>query len=339
MNAVHAPAAAQGFSAKAVSLIAVVLGFLLSTPIMAAADPESLQTEHFNIVFSPANRRLATELARLCEEIYDEVVADVGVAPRPGIEVIIAQSHETFLARQPHAMKAPEWAAGLAYPERNLMILKAPDAALYGSIDPFRTFRHELAHLVLHQALAGIRIPRWLDEGLAMYEAKEWTLRTTAVISAVTLKKNYIPLGNLKDAFPVDFNAAERAYAQSFSMVSYLFHNFGRQKFHDFIISLKSGLTLSQSAQEGFGLSFYELEKGWHRHLRLRYTWVPVVTSSAALWFLVSMIFLYVYRRKMKRAREKVLEWELEEMWESGGQWIRRPPKFLPDFPDEDDGE
>lgn len=312
---------------------------LLILPISPSHGGQSLElieTEHFKIRFSQKDRRLAEELSRVCEAIYDAIVSDVGVPPRPGVEVVVARTHEAFLNSQPHRMKAPDWAAGLAYPDRNLMILKAPAAARYGTIDPFRTFRHELAHLVLHQALSGVAIPRWLDEGLAMYEAGEWTFRTTAVISATTLKQNYIPMGNLRDRFPADLATAERAYAQSFSMVAYLFNRFGRERFRDFVVHIKQGRTLSQSTQEAFGLTFYDLETGWHRYLRLRYTWVPVVTSSAALWSLVTLIFLYAYVRKTRRTREKIMEWELEEMWEAGGPSAGRG-KFLPDFPEDED--
>ncbi len=304
-----------------------------------AGTTESLWTAHFHITFAERDRRLAESLAKLSESVYDEIVADVGVPPRPGIEIYLAGSHEDFLKRQPHSDKAPEWAAGLAYPERNLMILKTPRAALFGKIDPFRTFRHELAHLTLHQAMEGVPIPRWLDEGLAMYEAREWTFRTTAVISAVTLKKKFIPLATLNHAFPVDFNEAEAAYAQSFSMISWLMNRFGRKDFQTFILNLNERKTLSRSSEAAFGMTFYELEKRWHRWLRIRYTWIPVVTSTAALWFIMTLIFLYAYYRKKRHAREKVVEWELEDMWEEeeGHPPPQRRSKFLPDVPDDED--
>lgn len=281
-----------------------------------ALDTGLISTRHFNFFFSPQDQKLAEYLSGLSEKIYDEIVSDAGVEPRAGIQIYIEHTHEAFLDRQPHPVKAPEWAAGLAYPELNLVILKAPHAALYGTIDPVKTFRHELSHLILHQALIGARLPKWLDEGFAMYEAREWTLRTTAVITAVTLKKRFIPLTSLEHEFPVAFSEAEVAYAQSFSMVSYLLSTHGREAFHQFILNLKKGKTLNQCMQNAFGLSFYELELRWHKYLRLRYTWIPVITSSAALWFLVSVSFFFVYLRKKHQARQTVMEWELEDMWE-----------------------
>ncbi len=304
----------------------------------ASETPSSLETTHFRIFFSDEDERLAAALAAEAETIYADVVGDIGVAPRPGIDVYIEHTHEAFRRRQPQQEKVPEWAVGLAYPAHNLIILKAPAAALHGTVDPFRNFRHELAHLTLHQALRGVRVPRWLDEGLAMYEAREWTLRTTAVISALTLKKAYIPLAALTNEFPVSVGEAEAAYAQSFSMVAYLLNRQGRERFHEFIRQVQAGKTLSQSTQAAFGLSFYDLEQRWHRYLRIRYTWVPVITSSAALWFVASLLFLWVYARKRRAAQRKVAEWELEEMWEAGHPGERRRSKFLPDVP-EDEGD
>jgi hypothetical protein len=282
----------------------------------SARQSSSLSTPHFLFTFSSPDRRLAEHLASLSEKIFTEIVSDIGVEPRPGIEIFIEHTHEAFLNRQPGAVKAPEWAAGLAYPELNLIILKAPHAALYGTIDPVRTFRHELAHLTLHQALAGVQIPKWLDEGFAMYEAKEWTFRTTAVITAATLKKTFIPLTSLNHEFPVAFEEAEVAYAQSFSMVAYLLNKYGGAAFHTFVLSLKQKKSISRSTQDAFGLSFYELEQRWHRYLRIRYTWIPIITSTATLWFLFTLVFVVVYLRKKSQAKQKVMEWELEEMWD-----------------------
>ncbi len=315
--------------------------FICLSPVKAYArsgtGKHTIRTPHFQITFSERDRRLAESLAKISGTLYQSVVTDVGIPPRPGIRVYLAESHEDFMERQPQGDRAPEWAAGLAYPDRNLMILKAPRAALFGTIDPFQTFRHELAHLTLHQAMAGGIIPRWLDEGLAMYEAREWTFRTTAVISALTLKKKFIPLATLNHAFPVDFNEAEAAYAESFSMISWLMNRFGRKAFQTFILGLKERKTLSQSSAAAFGMTFYELENRWHRWLRLRYTWIPVITSTATLWFLMTLIFLYVYYRKKRHVREKVVEWELEDLWEAEEGPPPRRPKFLPDSPDEED--
>lgn len=288
---------------------------LLPFPVHAReADP--ISTEHFQYHFSEPDRRLAVHLSSVGEEIYREIVADIGAEPRPEIAVFIEHTHEAFVGRQPSRVKAPEWAAGLAYPDRNLILLKAPHAALYGTIDPVRTLRHELAHLALHQALSGVPFPKWLDEGFAMYEAREWTFRTTAVITARTLQKKFIPMTSLSHEFPVDFSEAEAAYAQSFSLVAYLLSRYGREAFHLFVRNIRQGRTISQSTQGAFGRSFYELERKWQRYLRIRYTWIPLVTSTAAIWFVFTLVFLAVYFRKRRQARQKVMEWELEDMWE-----------------------
>jgi len=46
---------------------------------------------------------------------------------------------------------------------------------LRADADPARTLRHELAHLVLHDAVH-ISMPLWFEEGYAVYAAGEWDL-------------------------------------------------------------------------------------------------------------------------------------------------------------------
>jgi len=46
----------------------------------------------------------------------------------------------------------------------------------------------------------------------------------------------------------------------------------------------------------------------------MRYTWIPLLTSTGSLWFLASLVFLAAYVRKKFTSRAKVEEWSKEEI-------------------------
>src|SRR5581483_8848147 len=94
--------------------------------------------------------------------------------PRPAERVLIAiaPDHAHFKAWAGPA--APEWGAGLAFPEKHEIVLQGHTAPSTAG-NPSLTLRHELAHLALHEyfGTAGDAIPRWFDEGYACYAAGE----------------------------------------------------------------------------------------------------------------------------------------------------------------------
>jgi hypothetical protein len=88
----------------------------------------------------------------------------------------------------------------------------------------------------------------------------------------------------------------------------------GKQRFRDFVIALGKGYRFGHASRNILGEDFHTLEQNWHRHLRRRYTWVPLLTSTGTLWFLASLVFLAAYVRKKLGARAKVAEWSREEV-------------------------
>jgi len=64
--------------------------------------------------------------------------------------------------------RAPRWGAALAMPRSRTILLRA-------DVDPGTTLQHELAHLVLNEAIRS-RVPLWFDEGYAVWAAGEWGL-------------------------------------------------------------------------------------------------------------------------------------------------------------------
>jgi hypothetical protein len=49
------------------------------------------------------------------------------------------------------------------------------------------------------------------------------------------------------------------------------------------------------------------------------FSWIPVITSVSALWFMMAMIFIYGYMRKKRQAEQRLREMAEEEGQE--GTW------------------
>ena len=78
----------------------------------------------------------------------------------------------------------------------------------------------------------------------------------------------------------------------------------------------------SRAVIDAYGMSWDRVDERWQRYLRLRFSWIPLCTSTGTLWCVVSLIFLWGYVRKRRAVRCLRKRWEREEgaaMGQTGG--------------------
>jgi hypothetical protein len=270
-------------------------------------------TPHFAFYFHAQDERVIKQLIDEAEEFRKKVVGDVGVDFTEATDVYLAPSLEEYQKLQPRG-KVPAWSVGVAYPASNLIVMRSPRTARRGSIDLRKVFIHELSHMALGKAFRGReRVPRWLDEGVALYESKQWDFSRMSTMTVAVLTDSLIPLFEITHSFPREAEKAKLAYAQSFYLVSFLVSQYGRERFHGFIKDYSGGKGLDPVLMEVYGIGLYELEEKWRDYLKLRFSWIPIATSTTTLWFLAAIALILGYLKKRRAARLKLEQWEREE--------------------------
>ncbi|MBN2439173.1 MAG: hypothetical protein JXL20_11315 [Deltaproteobacteria bacterium] len=297
---------------KAIPAIFGLLLTFMAGPTPAAGELR-LENDRFVIWYASGDDRIAAELGRESVPIRKRIIADIGVDFPGKTEIRICPSIEAFREAQPRGTWIPLWAVGVAYPEENLIILRAPRAVKRNRIDVLAVFAHEFSHIALGRALTGVAIPVWLNEGLAIYEAREWTFSRIAVLTRAVLTDRLIPLPVLTLSFPAETEPAELAYAESFMFVSFLINKVGREAFHRLIRDYTHRGDLEGALRRGTGMNLADLEECWLLYLKIRVSWIPIITSVSALWFVVALIFIYGYMRKKRQAKRRLIEMEREE--------------------------
>jgi len=291
----------------------VLLSLILSLPeVLPAASWLELRSPHFIMRYQEPEHKMASFLLQRAEETREACRQTIGSVPPSPCLIYLAPSREAFQAAQP-AGEPPSWSVGTAYPALNLIILRSPRGMKGGGIDIEQVLRHEYAHLALATALKGNEAPRWLAEGFAMLQSREWNLSWTYTLSRGVLTKGLISLEQLSHGLPEDEYQAELAYAEYFSFVSYIKTELGPEALPRLIRGLSYGLDTETAVRQATGLGLEDLERRWKEELKRRYSWIPIVTSFFSLWFLASLLFLLSYWLKRRRAKRKLAEWEREE--------------------------
>jgi predicted metallopeptidase len=293
----------------------ITLAFILIlTPcIVAASDARTIATSHFVFYFHEKEHGIAASLAAQAERIRGEIVEDLGLDFDEVTTVYLAHSLKEYAEIQPRGW-VPTWSAAVAYPSLNLIIMKSPRVMKGGHMDLDKVFKHELTHIAVGRAFRGREeVPRWLDEGLAMYESREWSFSRVSSMTKAVLTDSLIPLSEITSSFPREVARAELAYSQSFYLISFLVSKFGKEDFHRFIREYTRGGDLKGILLKVYGIGWDDFEEEWKGYLRLRFSWIPILTSTTTLWFLITLVFILGYARKKRAQRMLYEQWEQED--------------------------
>ncbi len=215
----------------------------------------------------------------------------------------------------------PEWGAGCAFPQDSLIILK-PKAIGAGNMREILT--HELTHVVLERTLKekwsdhSVRVPRWFNEGLAMYLSGEWRLGQSVSMAFAALTGGIIPLDKIDSVLTFSSSKAQQAYMQSFLAALYLVKLSDEDVFRRLVAEMTAGATFEQAIVSVLGISLDEFERGWRRYLEDRFGFVSLATDSFTLWVGMSLLFILVYALKKMRAKRIMKGWEMEDNREAG---------------------
>ncbi|MCI0478248.1 MAG: hypothetical protein L0Y55_18560, partial [Anaerolineales bacterium] len=167
---------------------------------------------------------------------------DTGIAIERQIQIYVYGNRDDFFAALEPGAK--EWTGGRAFPSFNVILIDiAPDNLGWGK----RALAHEITHLIIHQKirspLGELSLPPLIDEGLAVYYESpgEPEPQFAAALKRAIQNDTLISLRVLTQAFSADPQIANLSYAQSYSVVDFIFRRYGRDKMARLLQSFKQG--------------------------------------------------------------------------------------------------
>jgi hypothetical protein len=230
-------------------------------------------------------------------------------APGPDIRVVLAPESS------PLAREMPAWVTGYTDGVTTLdggsvVVILAERTPSYPDGGLEEVLAHEVAHVLIHRAAAGRRVPRWFDEGLAMLAARTWRWRDQTELAVGLLSGPRVPLWKLDDLFQGDRRQVERGYALAGTLVQDLIERYGSAVPRIVLARVAQGDTFEQAIRGATGATLIDVgEAFWERQGALR-LWIPILTSTAVLWFGVSVLAIVagIRKRRQRAAQAKAME-------------------------------
>jgi hypothetical protein len=274
------------------------------------------------------------ELLQEAKLFRDEVRArlDAPVLDQP-IEVRLADNAAAMTELAPIGAPYPSYAAGVAYGRLRLILLTAAPVHPGEAHDVRTTFRHELAHIALRDAVQNNAVPLWFNEGLAVHLSREDAFARTRSLWAASVSGNLLPLSVLDDRFPSDAVGVPLAYAQSADIVRYLLRTEDQERFRLLISRLGRGQTFDRALYDAYDMDAYNLEQNWRMDVDSRFSFWPALLSGTVLWTGAVVLVTLAWRRKRTKQKVTLARWAREEAREEAARQQRlvaeapKPPK------------
>jgi len=253
-----------------------VIALVIIASAVAATDSLSAEwkehkCQHFIIYYKDVPIEFVKTVEQMSERYYREITENLGFTRYKGwswddrAKIYIYDNSEDYVK----SGKQARWSHGVTSP-RDREIRTFPAAV--GFFDT--TLPHELTHIIFREFIGfKARIPLWFEEGIAMYQekAKRWGAHDT-VRKAIENGdfKTLEELSLIRLRARTNKDLVDLFYAESASVVNFLFNEYGRQRFVRLCRKLKDGGPFEWALDSVYVRfkNINDLNKAWVKYLK-----------------------------------------------------------------------
>ena len=239
-------------------------------PVIVFAQDQDWQvfkSTHFLVYYRGASEDLLNRLTQKAEGYYDEITEDFGFNRLSfwtwdnRAKIYLFDSQEEYRK----ANTGLNWSIGLVTIGNKSIQSYTTAPQLLDNV-----LAHELAHIIFREMVGynNPAVPLWLEEGVASFQERRSQNQLVKNYLAGRIQANtFMSLSQLNtfDLRPgKDKQSIELFYLESYSLLSYLIKEFGKDKFVLFCQNLRDYLDLTRALRLTYSFdSLSEFESSW----------------------------------------------------------------------------
>jgi hypothetical protein len=198
----------------------------------------------------------------------DTLQTDIGIELEDPIKIFIYDSHQDLMGAL--STTAQEWTGGVAFTTYGVVIIGISPSQLEWGLN---AMTHEMTHLVIHQATDNpfSGLPRWLDEGIAVYNENRDELDNDfrLLFEQAVENDQLMTLRTLSSPFPGDPLQANLAYGQSGAVVKFMVDTYGSEAMSELLSIFAEGALYDEALEQAIGMNTDELDNAFRVSLGL----------------------------------------------------------------------
>jgi len=292
-----------------------ILVFIVITVVANALSFAPVRREYHHYVFFYEERDsiLVNKLVHHVEQPLIDIERFLDLDADTTIHIHFTKSPKEY--QREANMDIPEWSQAIAFTGSNTIIMNLATAEAIQQSP--QILIHELFHIFLSIKYPEIRIPVWMNEGLAKYFSQDGLSFEDKRILANALSSRKIiylnELENLIDFSPVK---ARLGYIEALSAVQFFIKHHGLVKIREVMDRYDKKNDLNLAFSQSVGYDFVHFEGLWYRDLKDRSRWLIFLNFDYVLWLSIGLLFISAIIFIRKRNRKKIREWDQNEFFE-----------------------
>ncbi len=291
----------EALTARAVARVLFGTAALLGAAVAVSAPPRLV------VEAPPALAAYAREVERLDPVAFLPAMELTGLFSPGDVRVLVAAEGS------PLARRAPAWAVAYADPPAGTVVLIPTRTPTWPDDGLPDVVRHEVAHVLTYRAAGGADPPRWFHEGLAMAAGRERIVEDDLREALAVLAGPRLRFAEVDLLFRGGRSDANRAYALSSAFFGDLLARHGSAFPRRVLRRMAEGEPFEEAFRSATGVPFRDASGDFWRSRRSVERWLPIVTSTAAVWLAIVLLSLWAVRVARGRRAARLSEWEAAE--------------------------
>jgi tetratricopeptide (TPR) repeat protein len=246
-------------------------------------DYRETRSERFQFLVDGKESELLTPyLSELGEEAYDKLVERYGYRPPPPIRLELYRTHADFSVRT--VGLAGLGALGVSF--GTVLAMDSPSARDVGDFNWGSVLWHELAH-TFTLGMTAHRVPRWLSEGISVYEERRarpsWGADVSPAFLSAYAQGKLVPVSRLNDGFmrPAYPEQIMFSYYQASLVCEMIERDHGPRALVQMLEGYRDGLTTPQVVQRVLKSDLESLDRRFDAYMKERFSGPLAALGSA----------------------------------------------------------
>lgn len=231
-------------------------------------DWQTRQNDRLTLYWYDGGDSFGDALFKRANEALDTLETDIGISLENPIKIFIYANHNDLL--KAISTGAQEWTGGQAFAEHGVVVIGVSPSQLDWGLG---AMTHEMTHLVIHQATDNPfgGLPRWLDEGIAVYNENQEELDDDfkPVFDRAVANDNLMTLRTLSSPFPADPMEANLAYGQSGAVVKFIVDTYGSEAMATLLNVFADGALYDEALGQALNTNTDGLDNAFRENLGL----------------------------------------------------------------------
>ena len=226
----------------------------------------TLSGQQADLLWYGSDEAKAKELLSRADEAIGRLQKEMGVSLERRVRIYVYNNERDMsraLSRRSTGYDQLVTTLGVSVGENTLLLLGSHrDAPL--------TIAHELSHIVVKLATENpyTDLPRWLDEGLAMYAEGKLPADNQHALEQGIKENNLLSIRSMT-SYSGQASQVDLFYGEAYSVVAFMLKEYGSTKMQELLKVFAEGTLQEDALQRVYGFGLVELDNRWRTSLGL----------------------------------------------------------------------